>query len=89
MHDDAPPGAAGRVADDAVPYNAAAAKVMRVAFGEDRVINDLHAFVTANTTPIQQPADVHFTDEGSALYSLAKSLTRYCHSSIQFRNLRS
>ncbi|MCA9152073.1 MAG: calcineurin-like phosphoesterase family protein [Planctomycetales bacterium] len=38
---------------------------MRVSLGEDRVINDLHAFVKATAEPIQRQADVHFTEDGS------------------------
>ena len=36
-----PPGPAGRAADDAVRYNGAEGKVLRVAFGEDRVSKEL------------------------------------------------
>jgi len=58
-----PPGCQGRIADDAVKYNAVAARVMQ----ESGVaINDLHAFVMPRMAEVQRPANVHFTDAGSA-----------------------
>jgi lysophospholipase L1-like esterase len=58
-----PAGTVGRVADDAVKYNAVAARVMK----ENGVaINDLHAFVVPRITELQRPANVHFSDAGSA-----------------------
>ena len=60
-----PEGAQGRVADDSRQYNRLAAKVMRQLLGDDRVINDLHAFCEPQLSEIQQTADVHFTKDGS------------------------
>lgn len=58
-----PAGSQGRVADDAARYNAVALRVMR----ENGVtINDLHTVAAANLPALQRPANVHFTDAGSA-----------------------
>jgi acyl-CoA thioesterase-1 len=58
-----PPGSQGRVADDAVKYNAVAVRVMK----ESGVaINDLHAYVVPRMAQLQRPANVHFSNEGSA-----------------------
>lgn len=62
-----PPGAHGRNVEDTAKYNAVAAKVMRMTLGEERVINDLHAFVVGQSEPIQLPANVHFSEAGSRL----------------------
>jgi acyl-CoA thioesterase-1 len=51
------------VADDAARYNEVALRVMR----ERGVgINDLHAVAAADLAALQRPANVHFTDAGSA-----------------------
>jgi hypothetical protein len=64
-----PGGSQGRVEDDAIRYNAVAVRVMReLGVG----INDLHAFVKPRQAQLQRPANVHFTDEGSA--QLAKNV---------------
>lgn len=53
----------GRVAADAMKYNAIAAKVM----AEEGVsINDLHGYCVGKLAEIQQTANVHFTKDGSA-----------------------
>jgi acyl-CoA thioesterase-1 len=57
-----PAGTQGRVADDAVKYNAVAVRVMQEA---GVAINDLHAFVVPRIAQLQRPANVHFSDEGS------------------------
>lgn len=58
-----PAGSQGRVADDAARYNAVARRVM----AENGVaLNDLHAVAAANLAALQRPANVHFTDTGSA-----------------------
>ncbi len=64
-----PEGAAGRVADDSIKYNAIATKVMQA---ENVAINDLHAFASERLKDIQQPANVHFSPAGSKSW-LAKS----------------
>lgn len=65
-----PEGSAGRVADESTQYNAIAEKVMK----ENGVtINDLHAFALAKLKDIQQPKNVHFSPEGSAV--LAKQVS--------------
>lgn len=58
-----PAGSQGRVADDAVKYNAVAVRVMKE---QGVAINDLHAFVGPRLAELQRPANVHFTDAGSA-----------------------
>jgi lysophospholipase L1-like esterase len=60
-----PAGAVGRIADDAVHYNAVAQRVLRRRLGEERVVNDLHAYALPRLAEIQQPANVHFTPAGS------------------------
>ena len=67
-----PRGAAGRIADDSVHYNAVAAIVMEK---HGVLINDLHAFASARLEKIQRPRDVHFTREGSAV--LAGEVVRH------------
>jgi acyl-CoA thioesterase-1 len=58
-----PGGSAGRVEDDAIRYNAVAARVMQE---QGVAINDLHAFVKPRQAQLQRPANVHFSNEGSA-----------------------
>jgi acyl-CoA thioesterase-1 len=58
-----PAGSQGRVEDDAARYNAVAVRVMRE---QGIAINDLHAFVKPRLAELQRPANVHFTDAGSA-----------------------
>ena len=53
----------GRVAGDEVKYNEVAARVMREA---NVPTNDLYAFAKPRLAEIQRPANVHFTDPGSA-----------------------
>jgi hypothetical protein len=60
-----PPGAAARIPGSEAEYNRIAQRVLRRVLGEDRVTNDLHAVATARLTEIQQPANVHFTEDGS------------------------
>ncbi len=67
-----PVGAKGRVPGHAATYNRAAATVM----GRLGVpIHDLHAFADARLADIQQPANVHFSREGSRM--LAESVVRH------------
>ncbi len=66
-----PEGAAGRVSDEAVLYNAIAERVMK----ENAIAtNDLHAFALPKLQEIQQPKNVHFTPEGS--HTLAKQVAK-------------
>jgi lysophospholipase L1-like esterase len=58
-----PGGSTGRVEDDAIRYNAVAARVMHE---QGVAINDLHAFVKTRQAQLQRPANVHFSTEGSA-----------------------
>jgi lysophospholipase L1-like esterase len=58
-----PGGSQGRVEDDTIRYNAVAVRVMQEL---GVAINDLHAFVKPRQAQLQRPANVHFTDEGSA-----------------------
>lgn len=57
-----PEGATGRTKGDAARYNVAAKQVMD---NRGVQINDLHAFALGQLDRIQQPANVHFTDNGS------------------------
>lgn len=57
-----PTGAAGRVVGDSQKYNAIAKKIM----DENLIaIDDQYAFSVGKLAEIQQPANVHFTPEGS------------------------
>ncbi len=66
-----PAGSEGRVQDDSIRYNAAAVRVMREL---GVAINDLHAFVVPRQAELQRPANVHFSDAGSA--QLADAVTK-------------
>jgi acyl-CoA thioesterase-1 len=57
-----PGGSTGRVEDDAIRYNAVAARVMQE---HGVAINDLHAFVKPRQAQLQRPANVHFSSAGS------------------------
>lgn len=58
-----PGGSTGRVEDDAIRYNAVAARAMQE---QGVAINDLHAFVKPRQAQLQRPANVHFSPVGSA-----------------------
>jgi acyl-CoA thioesterase-1 len=58
-----PAGTAGRPEHAELPYNAAAVRVMREL---GVAVNDLHAFVKTRQAEVQRPANVHFSDTGSA-----------------------
>ncbi len=60
-----PPGATGRIPGDAAKYNAVADRVMCRCLGEGYPVNDLYEFVADKMAQLQQPANVHFTAEGS------------------------
>ncbi len=60
-----PAGASARMEGSEVEYNRIAQNVIRRVLGEDRVTNDLHSAALAKLTDIQQPANVHFTEDGS------------------------
>lgn len=66
-----PQGAQGRVPGDAAKYNQIAARIMQE---QGVAINDLHAFASPRLAEIQQPANVHFTQQGSA--ALASEVAR-------------
>jgi len=57
-----PQGAKGRLPEDAVRYNAAAAKVMAK---HDVQTHDLYSFAKEHEKEIQRPKNVHYTREGS------------------------
>lgn len=59
-----PAGANGRIEGDAERYNRAALPIME-RYGVR--VNDLYAFARPRLNSIQQPHNVHFTDEGSRL----------------------
>ncbi len=58
-----PAGTVGRPEHAELPYNAAAVRVMREL---GVAVNDLHAFVKTRQAELQRPANVHFSDTGSA-----------------------
>ncbi len=58
-----PAGSPGRIGDEAVQFNEAAARVMARA---GIPTNDLHTHAKARLQEVQRPANVHFTPEGSA-----------------------
>jgi acyl-CoA thioesterase-1 len=57
-----PAGSAGRVADESVKYNEAAAKIMSE---HNIATDDLHAFALPKLKEIQLPKNVHFSPDGS------------------------
>jgi acyl-CoA thioesterase-1 len=59
-----PAGTAGRIEGDAERYNRAALPIMK-RYGVR--VNDLYALARPQLSSIQQPHNVHFTDEGSRL----------------------
>ena len=59
-----PNGSAGRVPGDEVKYNAVATKVMKE---EGVETNDLYAFAKPQMDKIGLPANVHYSDSGSAV----------------------
>jgi acyl-CoA thioesterase-1 len=72
-----PEGASGRVADEAALYNEIAERVMKE---NGLAVNDLHAFALPKLNEIQQPKNVHFTPEGSAV--LAKQVSNSIETAI-------
>jgi len=73
-----PEGARGRVKGDEVRYN----KVAREIMTRHKVpVNDLYSFALARLDAIQQPKNVHFTDEGSQ--QLAEQVARYIGLAIE------
>ena len=73
-----PAGAKGRVADDAVAYNAIAAEVVQ---DRDVRVNDLHAVAAADLDSLQKPKNVHFTPKGSA--ALAKAVAKSVRAALK------
>ena len=59
-----PDGAAGRIKGDVARYNRAALAIMK-RYGVR--VNDLYALALPRLGSIQQPSNVHFTEEGSRL----------------------
>ena len=59
-----PEGSNGRIKGDADRYNEAAS---RVASKHGIITNDLYSFALDRLNSIQKPANVHFTDDGSAV----------------------
>lgn len=59
-----PEGSSGRIKGDADRYNEAAS---RIASSHDLAVNDLYSFALSRLPEIQRPANVHFTDGGSAI----------------------
>lgn len=59
-----PEGSNGRIKGDADRYNEAAS---RVATAHSLAVNDLYSFALRRLDSIQLPANVHFTDDGSAI----------------------
>ena len=64
-----PEGAAGRTNKEVLAYNAVAKKVM----DENKIpCDDLYTFAEPRLSKIQQPKNVHFSNDGSA--ALAKQV---------------
>ena len=59
-----PEGSSGRIKGDADRYNGVAS---RVAAKHNLAVNDLYSFALERLGSIQRPANVHFTDDGSAV----------------------
>jgi hypothetical protein len=59
-----PEGSNGRIKGDADRYNEAAS---RVASSHSLAVDDLYSFAYTRLGSIQQPANVHFTEDGSAI----------------------
>ena len=59
-----PEGSNGRIKGDADRYNEAAS---RVAASHNLAVDDLYSFAYARLGSIQLPANVHFTEDGSAI----------------------
>ena len=57
-----PEGSAGRVAGDELKYNEVAERIMKE---EGIPVDDLHALAASRLAEIQQPQNVHFTEDGS------------------------
>lgn len=72
-----PPGAAGRIPDNAAKYNAIAAEIMAE---EGVAINDLYSFAQPQLNKIQLPKNVHFSPEGSQ--ALAKKVSQSISESL-------
>ena len=67
-----------RFDNDVVRYNKAAAEIMQ----EQKIaVNDLYAFALQQLNQIQQPANVHFTDEGSII--LGKEVARHIKDALK------
>ena len=67
-----PEGANGRIAGDENEYNRIAAEVIQEASSDTKIlVNNLHQFANQRLSEIQQPANVHFTREGSKLLATA------------------
>jgi len=72
-----------RTNEDTVAYNAVAKKIM----DENGIaINDIYAFALPRLKEIQQPANVHFTPEGSAV--LAKQVAAAITEALQKRGAK-
>lgn len=72
-----PEGAAARVAGEEIEFNAIARRLM------DRhgvVVNDLHTYILPHLSRYQQPANVHFTNDGYAY--LAERVARFISNNL-------
>jgi len=73
-----PEGTKGRVADESVKFNAAAARVMQA---EGITINDLHTHALKGPKDGQLPANVHYTAAGSKY--LAEQVARSIEAALK------
>jgi hypothetical protein len=73
-----PEGTKGRVADESVKFNAAAARVMKA---EGITINDLHTHALKGPKDGQLPANVHYTAAGSKY--LAEQVARSIEAALK------
>jgi acyl-CoA thioesterase-1 len=76
-----PPGANRRRTEDAVRYNAAALDVISP---RDIAVDDLYTFAKPRLAAIQQPHNVHFTQEGADVLggAVAASIEQALHGQV-------
>lgn len=67
-----------RIDNDVVRYNKAAIEIMQE---HNIAVNDLYVFALQQLNQIQQPANVHFTDEGSII--LGKEVARHIKDALK------
>ncbi|MCA9185772.1 MAG: hypothetical protein KDA99_09135, partial [Planctomycetales bacterium] len=79
-----PEGAKGRVVGDAAKYNTLALQVAYRELGQDLFVDDLYALAKEKQAELQQPANVHFTNDGSKV--LAEQVSNAIRAALASRN---